>query len=123
MYGEIKRDGALSIEENAQKKFEAEYALALHMVEDPADSFHGIAGLFQRRVVNDEAAILALLPHALVSEYADETKQHMVQQPVPIHGRACQHPVVTVLTRVKQFIEVLLVYGMNTLAVEPEQAQ
>jgi hypothetical protein len=123
MYGEVKRDGALSIEENAQKKFEAEYALALHMVEDPADSFHGIAGLFQRRVVNDEAAILALLPHALVSEYADETKQHVVQQPAPVHGGACQHPVVTVLARVKQFIEVLLVYGMNTLAVESEQAR
>jgi hypothetical protein len=123
MYGEVKRDGALSIEENAQKKFEAEYALALHMVEDPADSFHGIAGLFQRRVVNDEAAILALLPHALVSEYADETKLHVVQQPASVHGGACQHPVVTVLAIVKQFIEVLLVYGMNTLAVEPEQAQ
>ena len=93
------------------------------MVEDPADSFHGIAGLFQRRVVNDEAAILALLPHALVSEYADETKQHVVHQPAPVHGRACQHPVVTVLARVKQFIEVLLVYGMNALAMDPEQAQ
>ncbi len=69
------------------------------------------------------AAVLALLPHTLVSEYADETKLHVVQQPASVHGGACQHPVVTVLAIVKQFIEVLLVYGMNTLAVEPEQAQ
>jgi hypothetical protein len=56
-------------------------------------------------------------------EYADETKQHVVQQLAPIHGWACQHPVVAVLSRVKQFMEILPVYGMNTLAVEPEQAQ